>query len=126
MAKVMSLPQTDIVRLDPDQLSELYLTLGDQAAQETIQSTMDDLMRLLARFRKLYETSSSAELADIVSLICDQAGYIGLTTLSQVAADVSYCLQRNNAPARAATTARMLRIAARSLATSGKNRDFSI
>ncbi len=126
MANIMLLPQTDIVRLNPDRLTELCLQLGDQAAEEAICATMEDLVRYLAKFKKLYGLSGTADLDETINHICDRANHIGLTSLSQVALDVRYCLQQGNGPALAATTARMLRVASRSLTPTGNNKDLSV
>lgn len=126
MATIMSLPQTDVVRLDQDRLTELYVKFGDQGAEDAICATMEELACRLSDMREVFELADSGLLCKVARNVSDRAAYIGLSSLSRVALDVEYCLTIGDGPAISATMARLIRVAARSLPSVWDNRDLSI
>jgi len=126
MAVVTVLNQDDVVRLDPDRLTELYVRLGEAGAEDAICQAMEELATQLTDMHEVAPIAGTDLLQNSAQNIAEMAAHIGMSSLSRVAMDVQYCLQINDGPAISATMARMMRIGERSLTTVWDNRDLSV
>lgn len=126
MTVVTVLKQEDVVRLDPDRLTELYVRLGESGAEDAICEAMEELATRLTDMNEVAAVAAPDLLQAAAQGVAELAAHIGLSSLSRTAMDVQYCLQINNGPAISATMARMMRIGERSLTAVWDNRDLSV
>lgn len=98
------------VQLNLTRLEKLYLDLGPERGDETVNTAMEDVAELLYRA----ETAWSAEDRELLLAYAQRTGElaerIGLAGLAQVAADVAELSNINDVPALAACVARMRRV----------------
>lgn len=104
------------VRLDRRSLAELTSELGPRGAAVVAARASDDLTERLVMLEILHRSGAWALLADRVQRLPGIADQIGMTHLAQVARDVACCAERRDAPALAATLARLGRVARGSVA----------
>ena len=119
MQDVLKLEMREPVRVDPDRLVELCVSMGEMRAETLITTAMEDLARGMVEIESAYV----AQNMDILTCHADQlvktADNIGMTTFSRVADDVATCGRLREAIPLAATLNRLRRIADRSLSAVG-------
>ncbi|MFV2035143.1 MAG: hypothetical protein ACC631_08555 [Halocynthiibacter sp.] len=126
MADIANLELEEVVRLNPDRLTELYVRLGDHGAEEVICRAMEELAVLLADIQAVFAEVSPEILQKAAVGVAELAEHVGLTSLARVALDVDYCLHMGNVTAISATMARMIRIGKKSLTAVWDSRDMSM
>nr|WP_089234739.1 hypothetical protein [Tropicimonas sediminicola] len=125
VASVATLTFEEPVRLDRDNLEELYRQLGAAGAENVICRAMEELAVRLSDIAPLYRADRSGELARLARSLVGISSQIGLQTLAHVAEDVSRCALRQDRTALAATLCRLERIGDRSLTAVWDLRDVT-
>jgi len=115
MGHLVALDHEEGVRLDAVRLVKLVTELGDRGAETMVSNTMEHMAMLLAEMEEQYVGGDTRELCRSARRLSRLAEAVGMTTLARVAGDVDACAGRNDMVAFAATWARLLRIAERSL-----------
>ncbi|MHC0052231.1 hypothetical protein [Actibacterium sp. D379-3] len=105
----------EALRMDPERLAEIYVELGEVRAQAAVGRAMEDLAMTLDRLGGQHRGGRRAAVAQLAVRIRDIAEPLGLSSLSLVAGDVARLAETRDAVALAATTARLERVANRSL-----------
>ena len=113
------------VRLDPRPLEALHEDIGADAAEAVLRRAMRELAVRLARIEAREGIETMADLARAARGIVGIASEMGMTTLARVASDVVDCAGRCDAPAAAATAARLGRIGDGSLTAAWVQADTS-
>lgn len=113
---VMHLRPREMVAVDQERLSALYAQLGVPGAENVVCRAMEDLALRLSHCDTLYRKSDWTELRKTVRCLIAIADQVGMQMLSQIAADVTGCIDREDRVALAATLSRLLRVGERSLA----------
>lgn len=126
MNDVAELKPQEPVYVDPDQLSGLYATLGDIAAEDVVCRAMEELALRLAHCDRLYRNNEMADLRKSSRSLIAIADQIGMQKLSRVANDVTNCIDAGDMIATAATLARLLRIGEWSLTAIWDLQDITI
>ncbi|MBS9715365.1 hypothetical protein ACFFUT_14160 [Pseudohalocynthiibacter aestuariivivens] len=126
MEIVTILRHEETVRINPDRLTELFLNLGETAAEEFICWAVEDLAIKISEIKR----AASNKQYDLLQLSSEQvaeiATRVGLTSLARVALDVDYCLKIETDTALSATVARLIRIGEMSLLKVWDERDLSV
>ena len=103
------------MRVDPDRLGSLYFNLGEAGAENAACRAMGTLALCLGDVPRLQKADDLDGLGHAARRMVGIAEEIGMTTLSRVANDVAICCANGDAPAAAATAARLSRIGERSM-----------
>lgn len=115
MAKLALLRHEEGVRLDPDRLVALYSELGERGAEEVMARAMGDLAARLNEMQRLADEGDDAALMRSARILAKGAAQIGMSSFARVANDVIATTRRGDWIAQAATLARLVQIAERSL-----------
>ena len=113
--QVTCLRQDETVRLDPERIAELFLQLGDHAAEDVVFRALEELAARLTHVERCYRRARHDELIRTARGLVEVAEQLGMTLLGQVAQSVIVCAEGDDDVALAATLARLLRIGERSL-----------
>ncbi|MGY6410197.1 MAG: hypothetical protein ACXIUV_04120 [Alkalilacustris sp.] len=115
MSQVVGLVHEEGVRLDGARLVGLVSRMGDGGAERHLSHALDRMERATARIEALYGDGDMAAIRREAASLAKLATEVGMTSLARVADDVQTCAARGDTVAFAATSARLRRIAARSL-----------
>lgn len=115
MGDVVSLCHDEGVRLDAARLGALVAELGEGPAENVVTRAMEEMATQLADMERHYREGDTRVICRSARYLSRLASEVGMTTLARVAADVNTCACRGDMVAFAATWARLLRIADRSL-----------
>lgn len=110
MEQVTLLRQKETVRFDPDRLDELFLQLGQHAAEDVVYRALEELAARLTHIERFYRRGATAQMRKCARSLGAIADQLGMQMLARVARDVSDCAEGNDPVAQAATLARLLRI----------------
>ncbi|MDX1819853.1 MAG: hypothetical protein R3197_03060 [Paracoccaceae bacterium] len=124
--QVVMLTQNERVRLDQDRLADLYLQLGEAGAEDVVCRAMEELAVRLAHAARMYHQGQIPELRKSVRSMAAISEQIGMQMLARVARDVTSCIDAGDANAVAATVARLMRIAERSLTAVWDMQDMTV
>tara|TARA_R110002012_G_scaffold61104_2_gene160292 strand:+ start:465 stop:926 length:462 start_codon:yes stop_codon:yes gene_type:complete len=116
----------EVIGIDSDRLTDLYVELGEAAAEDVICRAMEELAVRLSHAERMYRESDIVSLRKSARSTAAIADQIGLHLLARVARDVTTAIDRADMIALAATLARLLRIGDRSLTAIWDTRDLSV
>lgn len=117
MEQVAILIHDERVQFDPDRLTELYVELGEDAAENVVCRALEELSVKLRRIEAAFwsrEINAVHENAKGLVAVADQ---IGMHSLARVASDVTACVDAGDVVALGGTLARLLRVGDQSLST---------
>ncbi|MBC7133791.1 MAG: hypothetical protein H5U16_11900 [Roseovarius sp.] len=112
---IMSLQQREEVRLDTDRLEILYRQLGESGAENVVCRALEEIAARLAQAERDYRAAQFAQMRKNCRSLIAMADQVGMSLLARVAGDVTASIDAGDGIALAATFARLLRIADRSL-----------
>lgn len=115
MQDVVTLEMREPVRVDPDRLVELCVSLGEVRAEAVITTTMEELAKGIVEVEEAYLNQDLDCMSERADLLIETANQIGMTTFARVADDVAACGRNREGVPLAATLFRLRRIADRSL-----------
>nr|WP_247651117.1 hypothetical protein [Roseovarius autotrophicus] len=107
--------QQERVRLDADRLETLYRQLGVRGAEDVVCRALEEIATRLAQAERDYRAARVSEMRKGCRSLIAMADQVGMSLLARVAGDVTGCIDADDGIALAATFARLLRIADRSL-----------
>lgn len=116
----------EVIRMDSDSLTDLYVELGEAGAEDVICRAMEELAVRLGHAERMYREGEIELLRKSVRSMAAIADQIGLHLLARVARDVTATIDNADTIALAATLARLLRIGDRSLTAIWDTRDLSV
>lgn len=126
MDQVLRIKPKETVRVDHDKLGALYAELGEIAAEDVVCRAMEELALRLSHCSRLHTAGQWSELRKCVRSLIAISEQIGMRFLARVAGDVIETLDAGDAPAVAATLARLLRIGEQSLTAIWDLQDLTI
>ena len=126
VAQIMTLDQSEAVRLNPDRLGELYRQLGEAGAEDVICRAIEELAVRLSHCEQAWRKNEPEALARHARSLIAISDQIGMTALARVADDVGQALASGDHVAVAATLFRLIRIGESSLTAVWDQRDLSI
>ncbi|RLJ41394.1 hypothetical protein BCF46_3187 [Litoreibacter meonggei] len=124
MQDVLKLEMREPVRVDPDRLVELCVSMGEMRAETLITNAMEDLVKGMIEIENAYIAQNMDILTCQADHLVRTADNIGMTTFSRVADDVATCGRLREGVSLAATLNRLQRIADRSLSAVGDMQEF--
>jgi len=126
VADISVLHHREGVRLDPDRVVALYAELGEAGAEAVMCRSIEELAVQLAALQKAAQAPDAVALAEAGRRLGRLAEQIGMVSLARVASDVAQAALGGDAPAVAATMARLVRIGDRSLTAVWDMQDMSL
>lgn len=126
MATLAVLRHEEGVRFDPDRLLALYSDLGEDAAEQVMCRAMAEITGRLTEIQRLVDEGDSAALHRSGRRLIAVTERVGMLTFARVTADVLRATEAGDVVAQAATLARLLRIADRSLNAVWDAPEFSL
>lgn len=96
-------------------LGALYAQLGPAQAEDMVCRALEEVARRLTNCEAYYRQGEWAKLRKDTRALIAIADQIGMAVLARVAANVTECIDAQDANALAATLARLFRIGERSL-----------
>jgi len=123
---VITLVQNENVRLDPDQLGNLYQQLGEAGAEDVVCRAIEELAVRLSHCERLWRQQDRDKLRKCARSLVAIADQIGMTTLARVAGDVTHAVDASDSAAIGATLYRLLRIGESSLMAVWDLQDLSV
>lgn len=126
MEQITTMNMTEIVRLDPDRLAELYCQLGEAGAEDVVCRAIEELAVRLTHCDRLWRNNEHAELRKSARSLIAISDQIGMTMLARVAGDVTQAIDADDTVAVAATLSRLIRIGERSLTAVWDLQDMSV
>lgn len=124
MGDIASLSHDEAITLDPERIAVLVRDLGPMGAESVLCRAMEEIARRLGTLSEPHIAGQWGELSRRARSLSAIAAPVGMTKLSRISADVAACAARCEAPALAATLARLERVGHRSLAAVWDLRDI--
>lgn len=115
MGKLAALHHDEGVRLDPDRMQALVSEPGEEGAEQAVCRAREDRAGRLMEIRRYVDESDVAATHHSARRVSKLARQIGMPTLARSGDDVPRTAETRTVAARAATLARLVRIADRSL-----------
>lgn len=126
MQEIVELELKEPVRVDPDRLVELCVSMGELRAEAMITTAMEELARGMTEVERAYSAQNMDVLCTRMDVLVKTSRHIGMTTFSRVADDVLSCAQAHEGIPLAATLNRLRRIADRSLSAVWDMQDMTV
>lgn len=101
--------------LDSDRLNDLYVQLGQHAAEDVVCRALEEMAARLSHIEKSYRAGDWDDLRKNARGLGAIADQLGITILAQVARDVKTCVETGDLVALASTLARLMRVGESSL-----------
>ncbi len=115
LQEVTLLEQRERARLDIDRLNDLYVQLGQRAAEDVICRALRELAVRMANIETLHRQGEIADMRKCARSLGAIAEQLGMTVLARVARDVAACADAGDHVAQAATLGRLVRVGEASL-----------
>jgi len=115
MSKVSQLRFSEVVHVDEDELTYLYIKMDYRQAERLIVDAINALARGLAEAEAAYAEDNDKALLAACRKITKSAQRVGLGKLAVVARDVRVAVHQHNRYATHATLARLMRLGEPSL-----------
>ena len=126
VGEVLTLRQTEPVRLDPQRLELLYSQMGEAAADDVICRAVEELAVRLTRAERLWRSGEWREMGRTARSLIAIADQVGMTKLARIAGDVARTAQSGDSAAVGATLGRLIRVGERSLTAVWDLQDMSV
>ena len=124
--KIITLMQTESVRLDPERLGTLYRQLGDTGAEDVVCRAIEELAVRLSHCERLWRQQDWPDLRKSARSLIAISEQIGMTALASVARDVTETIDNQDPVATGATLYRLIRVGERSLTAVWDLQDLSV
>lgn len=115
MGKLAVLRLDEGVRLDPDRIVALVSELGEDGAEQAVRRAIEELAGRLTELLRFVDEGDAVAMHRSARRLSKVAEQIGMLTLARIAGDVLRTADAGDVAAQAATLARLVRIADRSL-----------
>ncbi|MEP1329606.1 MULTISPECIES: hypothetical protein [Rhodobacterales] len=112
--------------MDPDKLSELYAQLGEAGAEDVVCRAIEELAVRLTHCERLWRQDNMPDLRKNARSLIAISDQIGMSTMAQIARDVTVSIDSEDPPAVAAILFRLLRVGERSLTAVWDQQDLSV
>lgn len=126
VANILTVLQTENVRMNPDKLGELYAQLGHAGAEDVVCRAIEELAVRLTHCERLWRQDNMPNLRKNARSLIAIAEQIGMSTMAQIARDVTISIDNDDRPAVAAILFRLLRVGERSLTAVWDQHDLSV
>lgn len=109
MSYVTKINPSEPVAVNNDRLGALYAQMGEVTAEDILCRAMEELALRMSHCERLFRTDDHAGLRKSARSLIAIAEQIGMDVLARVAGDVTYCIDRKDTVALAATVNRLMR-----------------
>ncbi|MBM2290455.1 hypothetical protein JQX09_00920 [Sulfitobacter pseudonitzschiae] len=109
MSYVTKINPSEPVAVNNDRLGALYAQMGEVSAEDILCRAMEELALRMSHCERLFRTDDHAGLRKSARSLIAIAEQIGMDVLARVAGDVTYCIDRKDTVALAATVNRLMR-----------------
>lgn len=123
---IVTLEQTETVRLDRDRLGALYRQLGEDGAEDVVCRAIEELAARLSICERLWRDGNGPGLSKCARSLIAIAEQIGMSALARVAGDVCAAVDAGDDAAAGATLFRLIRTGERSLSAVWDSQDLSV
>lgn len=123
---VVTLIQTETVRLETERLNTFYRQMGEDNAEDVICRAVEELAVRLSHCERMYRQKNLTALRKSARSLIAIAEQVGMMTLATVAGDVTGCIDDKNPVALAATLCRLVRIGEGSVTAVWDLQDLSV
>ena len=113
--QVMHIKPMENVSVDQDRLGALFSQLGEANAEDVVCRALEELAVRLSHCEGLYHAGDWSDLRKNARSLIAIAEQVGMLALSDVAKDVTRCIDCADTVAVAATVSRLIRVGERSL-----------
>ncbi|KHA50689.1 hypothetical protein [Sulfitobacter geojensis] len=124
--QVLQIKPMESVSVDQDRLGALYSQLGAASAEDVVCRALEELALRMSHCESLFREAHWEELRKNTRSLIAIADQIGMRALSNVACDVTTCIDQGNGVAIAATLSRLMRVGDRSLTAVWDIQDITI
>tara|TARA_R110002074_G_scaffold106579_3_gene230288 strand:+ start:2518 stop:2895 length:378 start_codon:yes stop_codon:yes gene_type:complete len=124
--QVLQIRLLEQVCVDQERLGALYSQSGEAGAEDIVCRALEELALRMSHCDRLYREQNWPDLRKNTRSLIAIADQIGMQKLSQVAGDVTQCIDAGDANSLAATLSRLLRIGERSLTAVWDMQDVNI
>lgn len=124
--QVLQIKPVENVNVDQERLGALYSQLGAAGAEDVVCRALEELALRLSHNEELYREGCWDDLRKNTRSLIAIADQIGMKALSNVASDVTHCIDHGNGVAVAATLSRLMRVGDRSLTAVWDIQDITI
>lgn len=101
--------------IDPNPMIHLFSRLEEAAAEREICAILDAINCEVTQIRMAPDLAALRKLEPSIDRLCRKSSRLGLYGMARVTADVARCVQSGDTTALAATIARLIRVADRSM-----------
>ncbi|KEJ97224.1 hypothetical protein SAMN05444149_104376 [Pseudosulfitobacter pseudonitzschiae] len=109
MSYVTKINPSEPVAVNNARLGALYAEMGEVSAEDILCRAMEELALRMSHCERLFRTDDHAGLRKSARSLIAIAEQIGMDVLARVAGDVTYCIDRKDTVALAATVNRLMR-----------------
>lgn len=124
--QVLQIKPLEKVSVDQERLGALYSQLGEASAEDVVCRALEELALRMSHCEKLHGEQAWPQLRKNTRSLIAIADQIGMQKLSQIASDVTQCIDANDHNGLAATLSRLLRVGERSLTAIWDMQDVNI
>lgn len=126
MATLAVLRHDEGIRVDAERLVAIYAGRGKREAEDILQRGIAALSARMTDIRRQFEADDGPAMVQSLRLACRIAGTLGMPSFIAVAGDLIRATEAADCAARAATLARLMRIADRSVTAIRDLRDMTV
>ncbi|AAV96937.1 hypothetical protein SPO3716 [Ruegeria pomeroyi DSS-3] len=126
VVEVITLVQSESVRLDPDRLGGLYRQLGDAGAEDVVCRAIEELAVRLTNCERLWRARDWTALRKCARSLIAISEQIGMVALARVARQVTDAIDNGDYVATSAVLYRLIRVGEKSLTEVWDQQDLSI
>ncbi len=126
VANILTVNHRENVSLDQKKLTDLYLQLGENSAEDVVCRAIEELAIRLTHCERLWRQGEIAQLRKSARALVAIADQIGMGAMADVAKDVTTVIDADDQPAIAATLFRLIRVGETSLTAVWEQQDLSI
>lgn len=126
MVEVITLVQSESVRLDPDRLGGLYRQLGDAGAEDVVCRAIEELAVRLTNCERLWRDRDWKALRKCARSLIAISEQIGMVALARVARLLTDAIDNGDYVATSAVLYRLIRVGEKSLTEVWDQQDLSI
>jgi hypothetical protein len=126
VTKLAILRHDEGIRVDAERLVLVYDGRGKREAEDLLQRGIEDLTARVTEIQRHFDDGDGLALVRSARLAARMADRLGMTSFTAVARDLIAATEAADRPAQAATLARLMRIAERSVTAIWDLRDMTM
>lgn len=126
MEKIVTLVQSESVRLDPERLGGLYRQLGEASAEDVVCRAIEELAVRLSHCERYWRQGDWRSLRKCARSLIAISEQVGMVALARVASSLTDAVDSGDPVATSAVLYRLIRVGERSLTEVWDLQDLSV